>query len=370
MLPHNYEPKNEGIRLSSDRSRLVRWLYRATCYNTQKSERLFAVADRVSDAVFSPDAQRLIVRESPNYLVVDATTEEELSRWRGETDRAALAAGPTHYPRLAFARDGETFLFDAATGQPVTWFPVELSSLRSHPDNDCWIGARGTRVYLLNVEGEAPPRMVVPSAAPVVLRPPPAPEPASAPAPAPPPPDDDALIDRVEALLAQDRVTEATTVLLAAGRSSPKLTNALGVCYLRSGQIDLAAITFQQLVFQGSHRRHDVPTIYATNLATAMIPRQRRRWGNLQTSRRRLAPPYDDSRRTAARKARLSFLDRLRGLFGRDCPRTGFHRVTCDDLPRPGLPTPSPPCQRDRSRNLKPAKAYHFDGTLRISDSG
>jgi WD40 repeat protein len=295
---------------------------------------------------FSSDGRRLagsirsskvkMLNESYGHLVQvwDAVTGARLESFEeiSDPDLYSFANGRETVPWRPFRIGAETVLEENGTRRAAAFFPdapPRDASGRFGASSKAavWAWNVDNYIYVIALEGdrlppaeeEARPRTAAASMGPVDLDSHPPPGPPSSAAPT----DHEGLIDQVEAMLADDQVAKASALLRAAGRSSPELANALGVCYLRSGQVDLAALTFQPLVFRGSQRRHDVPTIYATNLATAMILQ-----GNVAGGENLLKNLGDDSHPAVRRlrevlqrgKARLSFRDRLRGLFGFDRP--------------------------------------------------
>jgi hypothetical protein len=80
------------------------------------------------------------------------------------------------------------------------------------------------------------------------------------------------LLDKVARLLREGSPERALIVLTRAWCNSPWMTNALGVCQLRLGNAAVAVEVFRGLVLAGGlFLRADVPAVFKTNYATALL---------------------------------------------------------------------------------------------------
>jgi hypothetical protein len=80
------------------------------------------------------------------------------------------------------------------------------------------------------------------------------------------------LLGRAEEVLQQEGPREAFDVL-AGAETSPWVTNARGVCLLRLGEVQSALALFRRLAMapRGFGLRHEAPTVFKTNYATAQL---------------------------------------------------------------------------------------------------
>jgi hypothetical protein len=87
------------------------------------------------------------------------------------------------------------------------------------------------------------------------------------------PPDVADLVGKANELLGEGQTTKALNLLSRSKIKSPWVTNALGVCQLRQGNSKVAVDVFRSLVLAsgGLIIRNDVPTIFRTNYATALL---------------------------------------------------------------------------------------------------
>jgi hypothetical protein len=87
------------------------------------------------------------------------------------------------------------------------------------------------------------------------------------------PPEVTDLLNKVEQHLQDGQSAVALECIARAKIKSPWLTNAAGVCQLRLGNTDVAVNVFRGLVLApgGLVLRDDVPTVFKTNYATALL---------------------------------------------------------------------------------------------------
>lgn len=81
------------------------------------------------------------------------------------------------------------------------------------------------------------------------------------------------LLIKAEKLLKEDEPRKALDLIARAKINSPWVTNALGVCQLRLGNAKVAVDAFRGLVLGagGIHLRSDVPAVFKTNFAVALL---------------------------------------------------------------------------------------------------
>jgi hypothetical protein len=128
-------------------------------------------------------------------------------------------------------------------------------------------------------------------------------------------------LERAEALLRAGQPKKALDLLARSGPSSPRLTNALGVCLLRLGEAGRAADVFRGLVLVPGTvcLRQDAPPEHKSNYAAALLAA-----GNVAGGLRALDEVGDEDRpavrrlRAAVRRWRegLSFWQRVRWCLG------------------------------------------------------
>lgn len=86
------------------------------------------------------------------------------------------------------------------------------------------------------------------------------------------PPEVVALFAKVDALLKEGSPEKALALVGRAKIESPWLKHAVGVCQLRMGHTQAAVELFRGMVVSGHLEfRHDVPTVWKTNFATALL---------------------------------------------------------------------------------------------------
>jgi hypothetical protein len=134
------------------------------------------------------------------------------------------------------------------------------------------------------------------------------------------------LLGKAEVYLQDGQPGRAIDLLARAKSPSPWVTNALGVCQLRQGNARLAIEVFRGLVLGsgGLILREDVPVVFKTNFATALLA-----GGNLAGCLRILDEIHDEQdpavRRIRAAVERwqdgLSFWEKVRWALGGDPPR-------------------------------------------------
>lgn len=81
------------------------------------------------------------------------------------------------------------------------------------------------------------------------------------------------ILHSVQAALDRNQIENALAMLTQVKLNSPWIQNALGVCQLRLGDSSTAIEVFARLVLSqgGVVVRRDVPTIFLTNYATALL---------------------------------------------------------------------------------------------------
>jgi hypothetical protein len=81
------------------------------------------------------------------------------------------------------------------------------------------------------------------------------------------------LLGKVDRLLREGQPGEALDLIARSGVKSPWATSALGVCQLRLGNAKVALDVFRGLALAagGLSLRRDVPTVFKTNYATALL---------------------------------------------------------------------------------------------------
>jgi hypothetical protein len=81
------------------------------------------------------------------------------------------------------------------------------------------------------------------------------------------------VLRKVERLLEEGQPENALKVISHARVQAPWVNNAIGVCLLRKGEAEEAARIFRGLTLAsgGVTVRSDVPTVFATNFATALL---------------------------------------------------------------------------------------------------
>jgi hypothetical protein len=80
------------------------------------------------------------------------------------------------------------------------------------------------------------------------------------------------LLGRAEEILQQEG-PRAALEMLAGTETTPWVTNARGVCLLRLGEVQSALALFRRLAMapRGFGLRHEAPTVFKTNYATAQL---------------------------------------------------------------------------------------------------
>lgn len=91
------------------------------------------------------------------------------------------------------------------------------------------------------------------------------------------PPEVNAVLTMVDRLLQEGQSEKALDVLGRARITSPWITNAVAVCLLREGEAKRAADVLRSLVLasNGVTLRPDVPTVFKTNFAAALLAANR-----------------------------------------------------------------------------------------------
>jgi hypothetical protein len=140
------------------------------------------------------------------------------------------------------------------------------------------------------------------------------------------PPETAALLQKVERVLQAEGPEEALELLARSRDNSPWVTNARGVCLLRLGEAARAVDLFRGLVLGagGLCLRQDVPTVFQTNFATALLLA-----GNLSGFLSALADTHDKGHPAVQRlaaavgkwRAGLSFWEKVRWYLGGEVGR-------------------------------------------------
>jgi hypothetical protein len=81
------------------------------------------------------------------------------------------------------------------------------------------------------------------------------------------------LLEKVGNLLQDNQPDKALKLIARAKTNSPYAKNALAVCQLRLGNAKVAVDVYRSLVLApgGIHMREDVPTVFKTNFAVALL---------------------------------------------------------------------------------------------------
>jgi tetratricopeptide (TPR) repeat protein len=134
----------------------------------------------------------------------------------------------------------------------------------------------------------------------------------------------DEILRKIEPCVAAGHYAKAVALLSSVG-ADPQLLNAKGVCLLRMGKYDEAVRLYKNLVLTPgcTWMRRDLPTVYKTNYATALLL-SGRPGGSLEM----LDEIGDEQNPTVRRlrsaiqhwEARLSLWQRLNWRFGRIAP--------------------------------------------------
>jgi hypothetical protein len=72
----------------------------------------------------------------------------------GRADVNAFAGHIGDHPWRAIAHTLETVIEDAATRQPLAWFPLSLDPLATHPSRRAWAGGVADYLCLFTLEGD------------------------------------------------------------------------------------------------------------------------------------------------------------------------------------------------------------------------
>jgi hypothetical protein len=133
------------------------------------------------------------------------------------------------------------------------------------------------------------------------------------------------LLGRVEQVISAEGPQKAFDLLSRAKENSPWVTNARAVCLLRLGEAQRALEVFRGLVLgAGSGLKHDAPTVFKTNYATAQLLT-----GNMTGCIVTLGQAQDERHpsvqrlRAALRRWRqgLTFWEKVRSAFGANVGR-------------------------------------------------
>jgi hypothetical protein len=132
------------------------------------------------------------------------------------------------------------------------------------------------------------------------------------------------LLGKVHKLLEEGQPAEALQLLGRSRNNTPWLANAAAVCQLRLGNARVAVDALRGLVLSGLFLRDNVPAVFKTNFATALIAD-----GNLSGGLRTLNEVQDEDHpavrevRDAVRRweGSMTFWQRLWCLLGGQPPR-------------------------------------------------
>jgi hypothetical protein len=84
------------------------------------------------------------------------------------------------------------------------------------------------------------------------------------------------LLSRVSVMLGENRPEDALDLITSTKTGSPWVSNAVGVCQMRLGNNDQAMEIFRRLALRpgGLILNTDVPAVFLTNFATALLASQ------------------------------------------------------------------------------------------------
>jgi WD40 repeat protein len=103
---------------------------------------------------YSPDGARIASGSFDQTVRVwDARSGESLEVIRGHGDVGAIAASAARFPYRALAREQETIVEDAASGDVVARSSESLSDIFTDPSGRSWAGGVGSCLCLLRLEG-------------------------------------------------------------------------------------------------------------------------------------------------------------------------------------------------------------------------
>jgi len=128
-------------------------------------------------------------------------------------------------------------------------------------------------------------------------------------------------LQRIRALLEQDRPGEALNFIIRSGDDTPEMENARGVCLLRLGRLDEAISVLGDITFQGLPGiPPHTPTLFQVNFAVAMLRANRDKGGALLISDRLTGSEHPEAAKLKAAvrqwKESLGPLGRLRCRLG------------------------------------------------------
>jgi hypothetical protein len=84
---------------------------------------------------------------APFIAIQDVSGREKPVVIDGDADVAAIAAGPSQYPWVAFARGLETVIESAETRTVIACFPGSVEAIRTHISGRRWLGIRNGTVF-------------------------------------------------------------------------------------------------------------------------------------------------------------------------------------------------------------------------------
>ena len=107
---------------------------------------------------FSSDGQRLFSKHLNNVVQAWDTVSGKIIPGAPQ-DEVAFGASPSRLPWRALQCGIETVIESTVTGAPISWFPLALEHLTSHPDGRSWGGGIVNFHYfcLFTLEGFASP---------------------------------------------------------------------------------------------------------------------------------------------------------------------------------------------------------------------
>jgi WD40 repeat protein len=118
----------------------------------------------ITSVAFSPDSRRLATVCLGEVYVQDVTTGAELlcrrdregfglQKLQEQGYVPAVAAGCARFTWIALSQTLETIVLEAASQQPLAWFPESIAHLCTHPSGRIWAGCVGSYLCLFTLEG-------------------------------------------------------------------------------------------------------------------------------------------------------------------------------------------------------------------------
>lgn len=116
----------------------------------------------VTCVAYSRDGRRLASRSREwTVRVWDTGSGAEVKVIAGSGDLDTIVRAAPHFPFRALERGLETVV-ETADGQPVSWFPIALKRIVTHPSGRTWAGCTTNYICLFTLEGNAPAPPAVP----------------------------------------------------------------------------------------------------------------------------------------------------------------------------------------------------------------